>query len=51
MIDMDEKGNKLTNEKFQTIILKNKNVIKLLELCQLWLKKENSEIKNVVIQH
>ena len=38
--------------KFQINILKNKKVIKLLELWQLWLKKkkrENCEYKRVVI--
>ena len=35
--------------KFQISILKNKRFIKLLELWTLWLKKENSEYKRVVI--
>ena len=39
--------------KFQINILKNKKIIKLLELWTLWLKrrkkKENSEYKRVVI--
>ena len=42
------------HEKFQINILKNKKIIKLLELWTLWLKKEkkkekNSEYKRVVI--
>ena len=40
MIDMDARGNKLSPCKIQINILKNKIVIKLLELWQLWLKKE-----------
>ena len=39
MIDMDARGNKLSPCKIQINILKNKIVIKLLELRQLWLKK------------
>ena len=38
--------------KFQIHVLKNKKVIKLLELWQLWLKKgkkQNSEYNSVVI--
>ena len=41
--------------KFQINILKSKKVIKLLKLCQLWLKEgkngNNSEYKSIVIQH
>ena len=49
---MGAKGINYVHAKFQINILKNKKVIKLLELLQLWLnkkgKKENSELKSVL---
>ena len=46
-------GMNYLHAKFQINIFKNKKVIKLLELWQLWLKKrkENSEYKSVVTLH
>ena len=51
MIDMDARGNKLSPCKIQINILKNKIVIKLLELRQLWMKKtkKNSKYNSVGI--
>ena len=53
LIDMDTSGINYLHAKFQINIFKNKKVIKLLELWQLWLKKrkENSEYESFVIQH
>ena len=48
MIDMDARGNKLSPCKIQINILKNKIVIKLLELWQLWLKK-TKKIANTIV--
>ena len=42
-------GKNYLHAKFQINILKNKKVIKLLELWTPWLKKKNSEYKRVVI--
>ena len=46
---MDARGNKLSSCKIQDQYLKKQKVIKLLELWQLWLKKEKKRIANTLV--